>query len=50
MSCNHKHTVRVSSDVPDYFECTNCGKQFSESDVEDRNDDSAKQEMEEEQL
>ena len=44
MSCNHKHTIRVSSDVPDYYQCENCGKQFDESQItgmEDRNDDSS---------
>ncbi len=33
MDCKHLKTTRVSSDVPDYYQCDNCGKQFTESEV-----------------
>lgn len=31
--CEHTKTTRVSSDVPDYYQCVQCNKQFSESEI-----------------
>lgn len=31
MICDHLNTTRVSSDLPDYIECLDCHKQFTES-------------------
>lgn len=36
--CQHFNTVGVSSDVPDYYDCVNCGYQLSESEIIDIKD------------
>jgi hypothetical protein len=41
-TCGHSKVVRVSSDVPDYFECLKCGKQMSESEVVEREEEQLK--------
>jgi hypothetical protein len=42
-TCGHSQVIRVSSDVPDYFECMKCGKQMSESEVVEREEEQLKE-------